>query len=165
VKLPAAHLDEIETACRNIRIITRATVSELEISPEGTAVTGVTAFSGTHRIAIAAGKVVLASGLENAPILMRAVGEPSDDREHRLPALGRFLHTHLLSLRGFFVPRSDSLSFRQWALPGDLGEEFAHGRDTFYGLQVAQAQRERKKMLNGVMFLSPVMGGGETDLS
>ena len=156
VKLPSSHFDSIIKSSHDLRIITGATVGKLTMNKENTAVESITADSLGKKITITSKLVVLASSLENGPILLRSLGEPADIETHPLPALGRYLHSHLLSLRGFFIPHENSDMFNEYSLPGDLGPKGKELVQTFKGLQVSAEQRTKENMLNGVMFLSPV---------
>lgn len=164
VRLPHEYYNDIVLASPGIKLITGATVSGLVQNEQGTAITEVSAISEAGQFSIRAKQLVLASGLENAPILLRALGVPGDEQAHRLPALGRYLHSHLLSLRGFLVPYRDKPFFSSWSLPGDLDIKARKKITHFAGLQVNTRLRKKKAILNSAMFLAPLQQGNLADV-
>ena len=132
-----------------------------------------------HRISVAARRVVLAAGMENAMLLMQGVADGPEGCLRRWPALGRYLHAHLLALHGV-APLAPGLRALMpgHCLPADFGlDVWRHlGRRArrrlgpglparqsrpqpvpgFAGLQLDPARRRAEGMLNGVAWLAPV---------
>lgn len=104
---------------------------------------------------------VLASGTENAPLLMRSLGQNTTEARSRLPALGRFLHTHLLSLHGFVIPGDRSDILHRYMLPvarDGIGES---PKPWFCGLHAPARQDADGARLATAMFFEPVLHGSK----
>lgn len=155
LKLPNERVQRVMKSGR-ILVITGATVGYLNFHRTGQTIESVSAYSEGRLINVKAKKFILACGLENAPIMLRSMEAVGLDTEKHLPALGRYLHSHLLRLRGFLVSSRDLEYFRTWSLPGDLGKDAKRDLTEFSGLQVSDEERINQKLLNGVMFLAPV---------
>lgn len=155
IKVPSAQLDAITKADSRVKIITGASVGEINTNENRTHTDSVTAVCDDKTITIRSKVVVIAAGLENAPILMRTMSQDESEEPHPLPAVGHFLHSHLMTLQGFFIPRQ-GIKIKEYCLPGDLGTKGKERAKSFKGLQVADELRNEKNMLNGTMFLSPV---------
>lgn len=100
---------------------------------------------------------ILAGGTENAPILMRSLGRNTAEARARLPALGRLLHTHLLSLHGFVIPGERSDFLHRYMLPvarDGIGES---PKPWFCGLHAPTRQDAGGARLATAMFFEPVL--------
>lgn len=111
-----------------------------------------------ERCRVKAQVFVIAAGTENAPLLMRSLGPDTGDARNKLPALGRLLHAHLLSVHGFVLPGRDDTFLHRYALPASL---LAAGRDksSFHGLMPPGPDSANKSELASVLFFEPVLHG------
>lgn len=148
----AAHLRAADSP---IDIVTRATAVGLDVSANGGVVDSVRFRDRAGDVRIArARSFVLAAGVESVPFLMRALGP---EARMRLPALGRRLHAHLLTLHGFLRAEGDLRWAARYALPGDLGGDAKLRVRRFFGLQAPPQIRRRERMLNSALFLAPII--------
>ncbi len=132
------------------------------------------------RLRVAARRVVLCAGLDNAMLMMQGFPGGPDISLRRWPALGRYLHSHFLALHGFVLPGRELRSMTEaHALPLDAGgrelwqllwrradplrrRETSTARPTrtkpaqFDGLDPGADLRRAEGLLNGVTWLAPV---------
>ncbi|MDP2123774.1 MAG: FAD-dependent oxidoreductase [Parvibaculum sp.] len=139
-----------------VRLVLHATVLELAIA-DGMA-TGLSfATLAGARFTVRARTFIVAAGTENAPLLLRSFGPDSAAARRRLPALGRFLHTHLLSLHGFLLPGAQRKLLHRYLLPvtrDGIGES---PRSHFFGLTLPAAGDAPAGGPGSCLFLDPVI--------
>ena len=151
---------KLERTNQRIRIVVNSTVLKLDISAGR--VRGLT-FAGRRgiQISLRAQFFILASGTENAPLLMRSLGTTTLEARSKLPALGRWLHAHLLSLHGFVIPGRRREFLHRYMLPvtrDGIGES---PQAWFAGLHVSGSQERDRPRLATAMFFEPVLHGGK----
>ncbi len=156
----ATRLDALLSPAEPLRVLTRATLAGLEMDADRRRVTalGFSTCAG-HDLRVRAGRVVLAAGADNAPLMMATLAGDDGDATQRWPALGRYLHAHLLALHGAFVPAPGRMAalLEAHAMPVGLDAAAREHRAQFTGLRETAASGDR--LLSGVVFLHPVLHG------
>lgn len=140
------------------RVLTHARLAGISLDADGRRVTSLELRNPAgNRISVKPQVTVLAAGADTAFLLMTTLGADPEAVQRRWPAMGRWLHAHLLSLRGFLIPAGDPAPLLlRHAMPANLGVVAEEARDRFFGLRASAARRAAEGLLNGVVFLAPV---------
>lgn len=139
-----------------VRLVLHATALEIAIA-DGEATALHFANLAGARSTVRARTFVVAAGTENAPLLLRSFGPDSAAARRRLPALGRFLHAHLLSLHGFLLPGGPRKRLHRYLLPvtrDGIGES---PRPHFSGLVPPATIAAPDEGLGHCLFLEPAI--------
>lgn len=148
-----------DNLCRDVarpnfagRILTYATALKFDLSEGARTVQSVQVAAGTSPVTIRAKTYILCSGLENAATLMRGLAADPDQVRKRWPAMGRGLHSHLLTLFGAVQATRPWDGFNRCTMPVIL----ARGTTTeerFSGLSLTAD--DDPTHLNSVVFFVP----------
>jgi choline dehydrogenase-like flavoprotein len=156
----AARLDALLSPAEPLRVLTRATLTGLEMDADRRRVVALRVSTGPgHDLCLRAGRVVLAAGADNAPLMMAMLAGNEGEAARRWPALGRYLHAHLLALHGAFLPAPGRMAalLEAHAMPVGLDAAAREHRAQFTGLRETAARGDG--LLSGVVFLHPVLHG------
>jgi choline dehydrogenase-like flavoprotein len=178
-KLRARVLDRTLQKAGRIRVLQGCQCRKLEMGPgPGQVRAAILTTSGARSLRIVARRFVVAAGADTVPFLLQALGETPEIVAARWPALGRFLHAHLMPLHGLArLPQPANAALQnliaRHSLPLDLGlTPLMHLRrklgvatdparsgfalDSFSGLQITPEVRRAEQLVNGVCWLAPV---------
>ncbi len=144
--------DFLTNKAENVRVLLNATVTRIELSPDGTSVEGLriaTIENILSRVRTRAA-VIAASGIENARLLLASNQQHTKGIGNRHDVVGRFLMDHVSAEVGRFGPDAVAQISRRFGFYGIRHDGGTHMY--MHGLAASPVAQERDQLLNSAVY-------------
>ena len=144
--------DFLTNKADNIRVLLNATVTQIELGPDGTSVEGlrITTIDNVLSQVHTKAAVIAASGIENARLLLASHHQHANGIGNGHDIVGRFLMDHVSAEVGRFGPEAVAQISRRFGFYGVRSDGGTHMY--MHGLAASPVAQERHKLLNSAVY-------------